>query len=1145
MTRTGTVIGTPEYMAPEQARGLRELTPAADIFSLGCVLYECLAGEPPFSAEQVAAVLVRILFEEPAPLSTRRPGVPAEVEELVRRMLHKEPGQRIADAAELLRRLAALGELTELAALPTLAAPARSTSTFAEHEQVLFSLVAACSPRSAPALAPTMTTAPSRLELAHRAGLLSAVRGLAARAEFLVDGALVATLPQLGSATDQAALAARVALLIKERWPEAVVVVSTGRGAAQGATAVGEVADRAARLLRQRSGDGPEAAADAGVWLDELSARLLGPPFTVLHTAQGVLLVGEEKQMDESRPLLGKPTPCVGRDAELAMLEALLDSCSEDAEARVVLVTAPPGVGKSRLRHEFLRRVAKRSEPVTVLLGRGELLSAGAAYGILGRALGKLCGLVGGEPAEVARESLRLRIGKHVPPPEQARIRAFVGELCGVRFPEAEYPREAGQDHQALSEGLRQAILDWLAAECQAAPVLLVLDDLQWGDELSVALIDQALRELRRGPLFVLALARPEVHASFPRLWQGQNLQELSLKGLSKRACERLIQQVLGTPALPATVSWIVEQCAGNALYLEELIRAAARGGTLDQPETIIAMLQARIGRLPAGPRRLVLAASVYGQSFGRAGVAALLGLSAPETELAGFLQVLTDCEIVEANHEVRHGSRIPEHREYRFRHALVRDAAYELLSRGDQQLGHKLAAEFLAAADGQAAPAILAYHFRQAGIFDQALYHYLQAGERASQQGLFAEACLHFQAADQTIRLLPSTPPLLRLQIDLLLKRVAHGITLGSAASQLGLVDDAWALLAQLADSALAEPDDRLRRARIEFGYASIYYFCGQPARAMPFFQRVLPVARECADEELLALTCQILGMTEFLQGQVAKALETLAPLLGPAAPRLGTGLDAIRYLMYPAVALSLSGRFREAAALAARAHAVATLAKQPALLGLVLSLQSLSHLLAAEWSAAFQVSQEALGLGRQTGQAVQQYLALDALAYAQSQLGLHEPALHTRAEAAALRQSLGGTLVADWFEAAEAELLLNAGRPQEALAKARDLAAVTRAAGQLFAYPLAARIWGCALARLGGDPAEVDAQLTASLAVSEAVGQVSATIQTELCWGRLCRERGDAAGAQPHFERALKLLAEGGTEQGLAWARRIASDG
>src|SRR5262249_29851813 len=71
VTRTGMIVGTPEYMAPEQARGVRDLTPAVDFFSFGCVLYECLTGEPPFVAEHVAAVLVRILFEEPAPVAQR------------------------------------------------------------------------------------------------------------------------------------------------------------------------------------------------------------------------------------------------------------------------------------------------------------------------------------------------------------------------------------------------------------------------------------------------------------------------------------------------------------------------------------------------------------------------------------------------------------------------------------------------------------------------------------------------------------------------------------------------------------------------------------------------------------------------------------------------------------------------------------------------------------------------------------------------------------------------------------------------------------------------------------------------------------------------------------------------------------------
>src|SRR5207248_499097 len=163
--------------------------------------------------------------------------------------------------------------------------------------------------------------------------------------------------------------------------------------------------------------------------------------------------------------------------------------------------------------------------------------------------------------------------------------------------------------------------LDWLRAECAEAPVMLVIDDLQWGDALSVGLIDHALRELASAPLFVLALGRPEVGEIFPRLWQGRKLQHVALKELGKRACERLIREVLGKHTTPDAVARIVDQSAGNALFLEELIRAAAEGKAEGQPRTVMAMLQARVGRFEAGPRRVLRAASVFGRTFWRGGV--------------------------------------------------------------------------------------------------------------------------------------------------------------------------------------------------------------------------------------------------------------------------------------------------------------------------------------------------------------------------------------------------------------------------------------------------------------------------------------------------------------------------------------------
>ncbi|HSP77450.1 MAG TPA: serine/threonine-protein kinase, partial [Myxococcaceae bacterium] len=108
VTGSETVVGTPGYMAPEQASSQPDLLPSADIFSLGCVLYQCLTGKPPFAAPHFAAVLAKILFAEPAPLRTLRAELPFSLQRLVDRMLVKDPRKRLPDADSLLEALAAL-----------------------------------------------------------------------------------------------------------------------------------------------------------------------------------------------------------------------------------------------------------------------------------------------------------------------------------------------------------------------------------------------------------------------------------------------------------------------------------------------------------------------------------------------------------------------------------------------------------------------------------------------------------------------------------------------------------------------------------------------------------------------------------------------------------------------------------------------------------------------------------------------------------------------------------------------------------------------------------------------------------------------------------------------------------------------------
>lgn len=1126
LTRTGMVVGTPEYMAPEQARGSRDLTVAADMFSLGCVLYECLTGTPPFVADHVAAVLVRILFEEPPALEERRPGLPAPVMHLVEQLLRKDRDRRLPDAIALRSELASIGDVPEPPPAVTLASPSLSSTPFADGEQSLVSVVLAAPPEDAVALGATLPQSAVRLEGAARRALIDAIAALGAVADFLANGALVVTVPKLESAHDQAMLAARSALCIKSQWPEAAVSVATGRGLHRGRTAVGEVVERAAQKLhhgRERLG-GPEKA---GVLLDSLSAKLLEGRFAQAPQPDGALLLGEEKETDASRPLLGKPTPCVGREAELSTLEAQLASCLEDCEARAILITAPPGVGKSRLRHEFLRRVERKGEPITILLGRGDLLQAGAAYGIMSRAIRGLCGLAGGEPLDTQRQRLRARLTRHLAAAEADRLLPFLGELCGVPFSEQEYPvlREVREIPKLLPERLRRACLSWLAAECQAAPVMIILDDLHWGDELTVALLDEALRELRSACLFVFALGRPELHTNFPSLWRAHKPHEIALKGVSKRACERLIQQTLGTQIAPHAIEWMVEQSAGNALFLEELIRAAAEGNIERRPDTVIAMLQARIGHLAAGPRHAALAASVFGQTLWHGGVARLLGLSEYAPEVQEWMHSLIEAEILEA-----HGSsRIPEQHEYGFRHALVRDAAYGLLTEPDLRLGHNLAAEFLESRiDAQIPIAALGHHFRQAGLLDKSRSFYLQAGDRAAKLSLFEEARLHYATVLEIADEQPPTTELRRLQADILIKQVQCSLFGTSPEVNFQRVARARDILNALKDSGLGDSSDRLRVARLDYCSGRLFIYTGQQGQAAPYFFRVLPLGQELQDQELILLPSLHVASALVTQGQIHKAIATLEPVVAPMERTFGKDFDTLRSYMWLAFGYGHTLCYADSVRLIEHVRPWVDEIQQAAYSGIFHVLSSLAALAAGDWPTSVAISERGITYGLEAKEALIQYLCWDASAWAHSHLGNHQSAQECRRRALELRRPFGGGMTQDYFEAAEAEQDFLAGRIEDALKRAEQVATTSRQAGFMASLAVAERVWGRALAQLGADPTEVDAHLRAGVEVGSTTGLVMDAVWTELAWGQLCLTRGNRDAAERHFQQVQDRMTD-----------------
>lgn len=728
MTRTGMVLGTPMYMAPEQARGERDLDSRADVFSLGCVLFECLTGRPAFSGDHPMAIFARILIEDPPPASSLRPGIPREVDDLVSRMLDKDPDRRPSDGA------AVVGEITRVSLAASLeaafqTAPAR---TITAGEQRLLSVVVAAVETSERAVADdgtTMAEAPGddTLAFARRSAL-----AFGAHLEQLADGTLVATLAGGGAATDRAAQAARCALALRALLPDRAVALATGRGEIAAQVPVGEVIDRAVLLLEPS-----RVVAHRTVRIDGVTAGLLDPRFVVRPLGEDYELLAEEEPELSTRTLLGRPTPCVGRDRELATLEAIFAECVGDPAARVVVLTGPAGIGKSRLVSELVQRVERHPARTEVWIGRGDPIHANEAFGLVAPAVRRAAGLAQGMAVEEQQRRLLERVGASVPSEHRARVSAFLGEMVGVEFPES-HTRQlsaARQNAMVMGDQIRRAFEDWVAAECRQGPLLLVLDGLQWGSLASVQLVDSALRNLRDLPFMVLAVARPEAHERFPRLFVERSREEIRLGGLARRAAAHLVREMLGSRADEGTTSRLVEQAAGSPFFLEELIRAVADGKQGDLPETVLAMLETRLEALPPEARRLLRAASVFGDRFPRRGVETLLGeMEAPE--VGRWLEQLEERELLTRLRD----DRLPDQDGWVFRHPLLRDAVYATLTRGDRELGHRLAGGFLASS-GADEPRVLAEHFDRGGEPERALHWYLEAAGHALKGHDFAAA--------------------------------------------------------------------------------------------------------------------------------------------------------------------------------------------------------------------------------------------------------------------------------------------------------------------------------------------------------------------------------------------------------------------
>ncbi len=1073
-TRTGALVGTPNYMAPEQASGERAIGPETDVFALGCILYECVIGSPPFVAENLVGVLAKILFADVESIGSLRPDIPDSVVRLVAQMLAKDANERPRDAGAVVQAIDALGDVQDC---PPPGAPTAHTLRDKQGPPQRPSK-AHVTPNEMHLVCVIVATAPAPLpqELRERHGI-----------EMLSDGSYVTSImPDARSvATDQAMHAARVALDIRKHAPNARIALTTGRGVMRHRLPIGEAIDRATRLLPSE----PE------IVLDELSAALIDRRFDITH---GSRLVAEHADDDTLRMLLGKPTPCVGREQELATLEASVGTCIDESAASAVLVTGAPGMGKTRLRHELIRRARGRHSNVHVIAGVADVSIVGATYGVLASALADLR----------ARQDLV----EHVEPRHRRRVSELLSEMCSQPVAQpCDEVAKAKRDPRRLGEEIANAFLELLRAEARVHPVMLVLEDIHWADRASLQLVERALRELHELPLFVMALSRP---LTDDKLWAGHALR-LPLKPLSRKACERLATQVLGKNVPADTIARIVEQAAGNALFLEELIRAVAEGRR-ELPSTVLAMLQSRIAGLSPELRRVLRTASVFGNRFKRDAIAALFGDEAVTIgELEGWLADLVRLEIIE-----------PSGDGYVFRHALVVDAAYGLLAAEDRRDAHLAAAAYLDAEGGHD-PIELAEHYQRANAPELAVPCFVRAGTDATAIGDLQAARMHFAEASDALRSVPDKPEHRRTRVDILLHQISMGVMAEVADLNLARVQQAREVLETLEQ----DPDDKRRELMLDFLSARVLMYSGRLNESRNDCMRVVQRARELGDERILTSASQALGNVTMMLGDIRAA----EPLLAPAAEmaeHVASEYDRLRFLGNYAVCLAMGARYRDAMNLHDQALAYATASSNQSGLAVALAMRAFSERVAGD-PAVLGTIEVAREHTLRSNERLLYYLLVRHHAWVEGLCGRLDAAREHWEEAHAVAEELGGKApYDDLFIGGDAHVLLVNGDADAAIAAVSTAIPVLRDEGLQLGHSLAEHVWGLALAAKDKH-VDADEHFGLARAMYERTGQRMAAARLDLDWSRTLRARGDIARAEAKRAAGVAVLTEAGAPE------------
>jgi serine/threonine protein kinase/tetratricopeptide (TPR) repeat protein len=924
LTGTGNVIGTPGYMAPEQARGKDGVDGRADVYSLGVIAFELLAGQGPYDRESAVEELMAHLQEPVPDITEVNANLSPEVNEVVQKALAKDREDRYATSGEFIDELAkalhkqAAGSPSQLRNLTQSFAAEQIAAIDAGSEEVH---TATDVQRQMTALYMDVS---DFAELLYESEETDAVQRDIDRLWHAFEGIAEDHGGLLESRTGEAGLmiwgraetnesdpeqAIRAALQMKEtivtqaekRWGE-----TEEEPPFKAAITTGPVL-----LTREKSGDTTASGATI-----TLAGRLkeAAPPGEVMIShdtytqVRGVFTAGqlppvrmrgraeplEVYQVVQAKPrafrqqvrgIEGVETKMIGREPELKILQDALTLTMEDRETQVVTVVGDAGVGKSRLLYEFFSWVELMDETVWFFEARATQPSMLQPYSLTRDLFSFRFGILDNDPLPVVHEKFEEGIAGFLNGNSE-KAAPMIGQLVGFDFSDSTIVQPKMEDPESFHREALGYLGEFFLTASKTNPVLIQVEDIHWADERSLDLLNGLARENTEIPLFIIYMARPGLYDRRPSWGEGQEFHaRLALNPLSRLDSRRLVREMLKkVDKVPSKLrDLIIDRAEGNPYYMEELIKTLIDDGVIikgDQewhveldrlnqarvPGTLVGVLQSRLDSFPTGQRALMQRASVVGRIFWESAVA---HLSEKEGTTAGaaasMLNDLRRREMVFKREE----SAFEGTAEYGFRHAILRDVVYDTIVPRQRRVYHKHVADWLKEAGKDR---LDEYNLLIAGHYEQAE----ENSEAARFLSKSASASFALGSGQDAIKVLQKAIELVE-GADYAAQRAELQVQLGTVYALLGQYPNARAQLEPALEQAREIGDRKVQAAALAELARTVGMWQGQHEAGMEYLAEAMPIAEELGDKSMLAFLLRQMGNLAALQGNAEDALKYL----------------------------------------------------------------------------------------------------------------------------------------------------------------------------------------------------------------------------------------------------------------------------